>query len=111
MYGTIERFNYKKGFGFIRDDQNQDYFFHYTDFDGAKNEIRTGKKVQFKNTVGEKGPCALEIQLLEKGAPKPVKKSSSPANAGGKGTGYLFTGIVIGIILGIAGMSAYHGLF
>ena len=110
MYGIIERFNYKKGFGFIRDDQDQDYFFHYTDFDGAKNQIRTGKKVRFKDKVGDKGPCALEIQLLEEGTNKPIKTSSRQGQTQSTGKGYLFTGIIIGIIIGVAAASAYRGL-
>ena len=111
MYGTIERFNFKKGFGFIRgNDDDQDYFFHYTDFHGTKNQIKAGKKVQFKDKMGEKGPCALDIQLLdEKGGRKPARAAARGST--GKETGYLFTGIVIGVLIGIAISSAYRVFF
>lgn len=108
MYGTIKRFHFKKGFGFIQDDRNQDYFFHYSDFKGAKNQIRIGKKVTFKDKTGDKGLCAVEIQLVD-GEANATPEMAAGANS--REVRFLITGILIGIVLGVAAMSAYRGLF
>lgn len=108
MHGTIKRFHFKKGFGFIQGDRNQDYFFHYSDFKGAKNQLRIGKKVTFKDKTGDKGLCAVEIQLLNDEA------SAAPEMAAGTNSRevrFLITGILIGIVLGVAATSAYRGFF
>lgn len=48
MTGKVISFNKNKGFGFIRNDANEDYFFHYSEIimEGFK-DIDVGQAVEF----------------------------------------------------------------
>ena len=60
--GVVSFFNESKGFGFIKDAQNQfDYFFH---INSAIDEIKEGNKVVFDVEKGPRGPIAINIKLL-----------------------------------------------
>ena len=66
MKGKVVRFNPKKGFGFIRSDDEQDIFFHYSslDMDGFKT-VNPDDEVEFDLEKTEKGLRASNIKILK----------------------------------------------
>ena len=67
MKGIVKRFYFRKGFGFIEGDQGTEYFFHYSDFNGDKQDLRPGLEIEFEPQQGEKGPCAVAVVLPPRG--------------------------------------------
>ena len=67
MKGKVVRFNPKKGFGFIRSDDEKDIFFHYSSLvmDGFKT-VDIDVEVEFDLEETAKGLRASNIKLLEK---------------------------------------------
>jgi cold shock CspA family protein len=61
--GTIRHYNTTRGFGFVRDQAGNDYFFHVRStvaLDEA--ELHAGLPVQFRVGKGRDGrPCALDV--------------------------------------------------
>ena len=121
MKGTIKRFYFKKGFGFIENEDGEELFFHYSDFDGPKKYLRSDSIVEFTQTEGDKGPCAVDIKVEgyvpgsepadeprqprsqpaqnkspQRGNKQPAKQQ--PATNGGGSS--LMTGLIIGLIIG-----------
>ncbi len=109
MKGTVKRFYFRKGFGFIEGDQGTEYFFHYTDFTGDKEALRPGLEVDFQAQQGDKGPCAVAVvQPGGKPAPaRPRPAARAPTGAAPQAASrpYLFfvIGLVVGVVLGAAG--------
>lgn len=62
MIGTIKYYNANKGYGFIRGNDQLDYFFHISDVI-KQGEIRKESIVQFNVTKSDRGPKATEVQL------------------------------------------------
>ena len=60
--GTVKFFNNSKGFGFIKPDNGNDIFFHISEVQGA--EPQDGDKVQFEEGQGKKGPCAVNVRVV-----------------------------------------------
>ena len=61
--GTIARLLIDKGFGFIRDDGGQEWFFHRTSVEaGAFEELNEGQRVSFDDEPSAKGPRAGNIR-------------------------------------------------
>ena len=64
--GIIKRLVKDKNFGFIRDDQGVEYFFHKSalpkdvDFDG----LQEGERVMFEPEEGQKGPRASGVERV-----------------------------------------------
>jgi cold shock protein len=59
--GTVKRVVFEKGFGFVADDNGQEYFFHQSacsNFDS----MREGQRVTFEKGQGPKGPRAERVQ-------------------------------------------------
>ncbi|MFT7559472.1 MAG: cold shock CspA family protein [Flavobacteriales bacterium] len=76
--GTIKRYDFRKGFGFIADDKNdEDFFFHKSDWQGD-GPIRQGLAVKFVTKDSDKGPQAGSVIPLDGGSSKP-SKSAKPA--------------------------------
>ncbi len=63
MTGTIKRLNTDKGFGFIRNDTGQEYFFHQSAIYGEGiADLREGDSVEFDIGEGPKGPRAENVK-------------------------------------------------
>jgi len=59
--GKVKFFNEAKGFGFIKDDENEvDVFVHAT---GLNEEIRENDEVVFEVQDGKKGLNAINVSL------------------------------------------------
>jgi len=66
LRGKVKWFDSKKGFGFIRSEEGDDVFVHYTGIsqDGFKN-LEEGQEVEFEITEGKKGPQASNVKVAE----------------------------------------------
>ena len=61
--GTIRSLRTDKGFGFIKDAQGKDYFFHQSAIRGEGiNDLREGDTVEFEIGEGPKGPRANTVR-------------------------------------------------
>jgi CspA family cold shock protein len=61
--GTIKRLVRDRGFGFIRDDGGQEWFFHRSGVTaGSFEELREGQRVSFDEESSAKGPRAGNIR-------------------------------------------------
>ncbi|PYI56392.1 cold shock domain-containing protein [Paenibacillus flagellatus] len=62
MKGTVKWFNAEKGYGFIRSDDGEDVFVHYSAIqgDGFKS-LDEGQEVEFDKVSGERGPQAANV--------------------------------------------------
>jgi cold shock CspA family protein len=61
--GTVKFFNDSKGYGFIKDDKNQDSIFVHVN--GLIDQIQENDKVTFEITMGQRGPNAINVKLVE----------------------------------------------
>ena len=63
--GTVKWFNDKKGFGFIKMDEGEDVFVHYSAIAGeGYRNLEDGQRVEFTVTEGPKGPQAQDVVAL-----------------------------------------------
>ncbi|MDF2721757.1 MAG: cold-shock protein [Paenibacillus sp.] len=62
MKGTVKWFNAEKGYGFIRSDEGEDLFVHFSAIqgDGFKT-LDEGQEVEFDKVSGERGPQAANV--------------------------------------------------
>ena len=61
--GTVKFFNTRKGFGFITvKGTDEEIFAHTTNI---KGRIKEGNKVTFNIEQGEKGPSAVNVQVVK----------------------------------------------
>jgi len=61
--GTIKRLVRDRGFGFIRDDGGQEWFFHRSSVqEGAFEQLNEGQRVSFDEEPSAKGPRAGNIR-------------------------------------------------
>lgn len=60
--GTVKFFNSSKGFGFITPTSGDELFFHISEISGQ--EPRDGDKVEFEVGQGKKGPCAVNVKVV-----------------------------------------------
>jgi CspA family cold shock protein len=54
--GTIKRLVRDRGFGFIRDDGGQEWFFHRSSVEGSFEQLNEGQRVSFDEEPSAKGP-------------------------------------------------------
>jgi CspA family cold shock protein len=64
--GTVKWFSDEKGFGFITpDDQSKDLFVHHSAISGGGyRSLAEGAKVSYEAEAGDKGPKAVNVQLV-----------------------------------------------
>jgi cold shock protein len=61
--GTIRTLRVDKGFGFIKDNKGQEYFFHQSAIYGEGiADLREGDSVEFEVGQGPKGPRAENVR-------------------------------------------------
>ena len=65
MKGTVNNFNKEKGYGFIRAEDNRDYFFHYSALimDDYKTAEK-GENVEFEIEESDRGPRAKNVKKI-----------------------------------------------
>ena len=62
MQGKIVRLLVGKGFGFIRGEDNREYFFHRSVLKNARiEEVRVAQDVTFEEDEGDKGLRAADV--------------------------------------------------
>jgi CspA family cold shock protein len=62
MTGTVKWFNYKKGFGFIEQENGEDVFVHHRSIIGTgRKSLREGQKVLMEVVDGDKGLQAENV--------------------------------------------------
>jgi len=64
--GTVKWFNVEKGYGFIVPDAGgKDLFVHKSAIQGDGYKLLSeGKKVEYEETAGQKGPQATNVRVL-----------------------------------------------
>ncbi|MBW1895702.1 MAG: cold-shock protein [Deltaproteobacteria bacterium] len=63
--GTVKWFNDKKGFGFIKLDEGEDVFVHYSSILGSGfKTLYEGQRVRFEVEDGQKGPQAIRVEVV-----------------------------------------------
>lgn len=67
MEGTVKWYNRQKGYGFIKGEDDGEYFVHYTALDKG-TFIRENDRVSFEPTETERGKQAQKVVLLQKGS-------------------------------------------
>ena len=60
--GVVKRIQRDKGFGFIRDTNGQEYFFHRSAVQGSFEDLSEGQRVSFDEEPSQKGPRAGNIR-------------------------------------------------
>ena len=65
--GVVKWFSDAKGYGFIAPDGGgKDLFVHYTSVAGTGfRTLREGAKVTFEAPEGQKGPEAIDVEMLD----------------------------------------------
>ncbi|EEE2002201.1 cold shock domain-containing protein [Salmonella enterica subsp. enterica serovar Kotte] len=65
MDGVIKWFSEEKGYGFITDKNNKDYYFHVSDINGALLPEK-GNNVSFEIEISSKGERARKVIITQK---------------------------------------------
>jgi CspA family cold shock protein len=64
--GVVKWFNDEKGFGFIQREGDKDVFVHYSAINGTgRRSLMEGQKVVFDVTMGQKGPQAANVNIVD----------------------------------------------
>ena len=60
--GTIKRLVRDRGFGFIRDEGGQEWFFHRSEVEGNFESLSEGQRVSFEEEASPQGPRAARVR-------------------------------------------------
>ena len=60
--GTIKRLVRERGFGFIRDEGGQEWFFHRSSVSDSFEQLNEGQRVSFEEEPSQKGPRAGNVR-------------------------------------------------
>lgn len=63
--GTIKRLVRDRGFGFIRDERGQEWFFHRSAVRDNFDTLTEGQKVEFDEEASVKGPRAANVRVSQ----------------------------------------------
>ena len=63
MTGTIKWYDSLKGYGFIKGNDNKDYFVHRSSAKGQFYSMEAGQDVEFGIKDSDKGPLAVDVEL------------------------------------------------
>ncbi len=61
--GTVKWFSSQKGYGFVSDENGNDYFTHVSEIPDGKN-LDQGDEVSFEPIEGTKGSKATKLEIL-----------------------------------------------
>lgn len=78
MEGTVKWYNVRKGYGFVKGEDGEDYFVHHTAL-GRGVFLRENDLVSFEPAETEKGKQAQDVQLLKKGSERDDVESTEEA--------------------------------
>ena len=63
--GTVKWFSNEKGYGFIRPEEGEDVFVHFSAISGeGYKSLQEGQRVEFEVVQGDKGLQAANVQLI-----------------------------------------------
>lgn len=72
MKGTVKWYDKQKGYGFIVDENEKEYFVHYSGFPNFQESIRKEDlvKVEFEELKSDRGLQATNVVLVKEEAKK-----------------------------------------
>lgn len=76
MEGTVKWFNSRKGYGFIKGEDEEEYFVHYTAVQKG-TFLRENDRVSFEPADTDRGKQAQNVVLLQKGSE--IEGGAAPA--------------------------------
>lgn len=80
--GTIKWFNQRKGFGFVTGADGRDLFVHYTHVNPeTREQLVEGQPVIYQVASGDKGPMAVQVDVVSVQPPAPESEQAAPAES------------------------------
>ena len=64
MVGAVKWYDSTKGFGFIRSDDNKDYFVHHSGITDSSVILIPEQKVEFEIRESDRGPVAFNVKII-----------------------------------------------
>jgi len=64
MVGAVKWYNSTKGFGFIRSNDDKDYFVHHSGITDSHTALEPEQKVEFEIKESDRGPVAFNVKMI-----------------------------------------------